>query len=334
LFYGRRTIFKGGVMLKKILVMVLVSMMLPAAFLAAAGEQEAAGQESSNLMVIITPDKDNTFFTAEADAAKVRAEELGYQTLLAVHGDDPMQESDLIDTAISRKAAAIIIDIANADASPNNLKRATDAGVPVFCMDREINVTGIAKAQLISDNFQGATLGAEYFVELMGEKGKYVELVGKESDTNAGVRSKGFHSIIDQYPDMVMVAQQTANWSQTEAYSVIESVLQANPDVKGIICGNDTMALGAQAAIDAAGKSDIIVMGFDGNDNVLDSIMQGKINGTVMQPNALNAQMAVELADKYIKTGSTGMAEEKILNNCFLITPEDADEWRGFTKIK
>jgi ABC-type sugar transport system substrate-binding protein len=321
-------------MLKKILVMVLVSMMLPAAFLAAAGEQEAAGQESSNLMVIITPDKDNTFFTAEADAAKVRAEELGYQTLLAVHGDDPMQESDLIDTAISRKAAAIIIDIANADASPNNLKRATDAGVPVFCMDREINVTGIAKAQLISDNFQGATLGAEYFVELMGEKGKYVELVGKESDTNAGVRSKGFHSIIDQYPDMVMVAQQTANWSQTEAYSVIESVLQANPDVKGIICGNDTMALGAQAAIDAAGKSDIIVMGFDGNDNVLDSIMQGKINGTVMQPNALNAQMAVELADKYIKTGSTGMAEEKILNNCFLITPEDADEWRGFTKIK
>lgn len=314
--------------------MVLVSMLLPAAFLAAAGEQEAAGQESSNLMVIITPDKDNTFFTAEADAAKVRAEELGYETLLAVHGDDPMQESDLIDTAISRNAAAVIIDIANADASPNNLRRATNAGIPVFCMDREINVTGIAKAQLISDNFQGATLGAEYFVELMGEKGKYVELVGKESDTNAGVRSKGFHSIIDQYPDMVMAAQQTANWSQTEAYSVIESVLQANPDVKGIICGNDTMALGAQAAIDAAGKSGIIVMGFDGNDNVLDSIMQGKIDGTVMQPNALNAQMAVELADKYIKTGSTGMAEEKILNNCFLITPENADQWRGFTKIK
>jgi ABC-type sugar transport system substrate-binding protein len=201
-------------------------------------------------------------------------------------------------------------------------------------MDREINVTGIAKAQLISNNFQGAKLGAEYFVELMGEKGKYVELVGKESDTNAGVRSKGFHNIIDQYPDMEMVARQTANWSQTEAYSVIESVLQANPDVNGIICGNDTMALGAQAAIDAAGKGDIIVMGFDGNDNVLDSIMQGKIDGTVMQPNAKNAQMAVELADKYIKTGSTGMDEEKILNDCFLITPDNADQWRGFTKIK
>ncbi|MBN2051291.1 MAG: D-ribose ABC transporter substrate-binding protein [Spirochaetales bacterium] len=321
-------------MLKKIIVLVLLVSLVPVALTFAGGEKEAAAKESSNLMVIVTPDKDNTFFTAEADAAKAKAESLGYETLLAVHGDDPMQESDIIDTAISSNAVAIIIDIANADASPNNLKRATDAGIPVFCMDREINVTGIAKAQLISNNFQGARLGAEYFVELMGEKGNFVELVGKESDTNAGVRSQGFHSIIDQYPDMKMVARETANWSQTEAYSDIESILQANPGINGIICGNDTMALGAQAAIEAAGREDIIVMGFDGNDNVLQSMLQGKIDGTVMQPNALNAEMAVELADTYIKTGSTGMDEEKILNDCFLITPANADQWKGYKKIK
>lgn len=316
-------------MFKKLIVIVLV-LMVPAGFLFANG---GSGAESSNLMVIITPDKDNTFFTAEADAAKAMAESLGYETLMVVHGDDPNTESDIIDTAISQKAVAIIIDIANADASPNNLRRATDAGIPVFCMDREINVAGIAKAQLISDNFQGAQLGGEYFVELMGEKGNWVELVGKESDTNAGVRSQGYHSIIDQYPDMKMVARETANWSQTEAFADVESILQANPDVKGIICGNDTMALGAQAAAEAAGKGDIIVMGFDGNDNVLDSMLQGKIAGTVMQPNALNAEMAVQLADKFIKTGSTGMDQEKILNGCFLIKPSDADKWRGFKKL-
>ena len=315
-------------MLKKLIVIVLV-LMVPAGFLFASAGSDV---ESSNLMVIITPDKDNTFFTAEADAAKAMAESLGYETLMVVHGDDPNAESEIIDPAITQKAVAIIIDIANADASPNNLRRATDAGIPVFCMDREINVAGIAKAQLISDNFQGAQLGGEYFVELMGEKGNWVELVGKESDTNAGVRSQGYHSIIDQYPDMKMVARETANWSQTEAFSDVESILQANPDVKGIICGNDTMALGAQAAAEAAGK-DIIVMGFDGNDNVLDSMLQGKIAGTVMQPNALNAEMAVQLADQFIKTGSTGMDQEKILNGCFLIKPSDADKWRGFKKL-
>ncbi|RKX81613.1 MAG: D-ribose ABC transporter substrate-binding protein [Spirochaetes bacterium] len=316
-------------MLKKLIVITLV-LLIPAGFLFANGGSE---KESSNLMVIITPDKDNTFFTAEADAAKAKAESLGYKTLMVVHGDDPNTESDIIDTAISEKAVAIIIDIANADASPNNLRRANDAGIPVFCMDREINVAGIAKAQLISDNFQGAQLGGEYFVELLGEKGNWVELVGKESDTNAGVRSQGYHSIIDQYPDMKMVARETANWSQTEAFSDMESILQANPDISGIICGNDTMALGAQAAIEAAGKDDIVVMGFDGNDNVLDSMLQGKIDGTVMQPNALNAEMAVELADKYIKTGSTGMDQEKILNGCFLIKPDEASKWRGFKKL-
>lgn len=316
-------------MMRKIVVLMLV-LLVPAGLLFASGGGEKA---SSKLMVIITPDKDNTFFIAESDAAKAKAESLGYTTLLAVHGDVPTAESNLIDNAISRKAAAIIIDIANADASPNNLRRATQAGIPVFCMDREINVTGIAKAQLISDNFQGAQLGAEYFVKLMGEKGNYVELVGKESDTNAGVRSKGFHSIIDQYPNIKMVARETANWSQTEAYSKMESIMQANPKINGIICGNDTMALGAQAAIDAAGRSEIIVMGFDGNDDVLASMLQGKIKGTVMQPNALNAEMAVELADKFIRTGSTGAKQEKILNGCFLITPKNAKEWKGYKKL-
>jgi len=168
-------------MLKKIVVLALV-LLVPAAFMFGSGKTEEA---ASNLMVIITPDKDNTFFTAEADAAKAMAESLGYETLLAVHGDDPNVESDIIDTAISRNAAAIIIDIANADASPNNLQRATDAGIPVFCMDREINVTGIAKAQLISDNFQGAQLGGEYFVELMGETGNWVDRSSPEPPPSA-----------------------------------------------------------------------------------------------------------------------------------------------------
>jgi len=114
---------------------------------------------------------------------------------------------------------------------------------------------------------------------------------------------------------------------------VVESILQANPNVNGIICGNDTMALGAQAAVEAAHRSGVVVQGFDGNDDVLASILQGKIKGTVMQPNALNAEMAVELADKYIKTGKTGMDQEKILNGCFLITPDNANQWKGYKKI-
>jgi erythritol transport system substrate-binding protein len=67
----------------------------------------------------------------------------------------------------------------------------------------------------------------------MGEEGEYVELTGRDTDTNAHVRSQGYHDVIDEFSDMVMVAQQTANWSQTEAFEVMETILQANPEHQG-----------------------------------------------------------------------------------------------------
>ena len=284
------------------------------------------------LIVIITPSHDNPFFKAEADAADARAKELGYQTLVLTHDDDAAKQDQLFDTAIAQGAAAIILDNAGADASIAAVQKAKDAGIPSFLIDREINATGVAAAQIVSNNYQGATLGAEEFVRLMGESGKYVELVGKESDTNAGIRSQGYNDVIGQYPDMELVAQQSANWSQTEAFEKMETILQANPDIKGVIAGNDTMALGAQAALAAAGKNDVIVVGFDGSPDVIAAIKEGKIHATVLQPAAVLAAEAVNQADIYIRTGELP-AEEKQSLDCELVTPENADEFGVFARL-
>jgi erythritol transport system substrate-binding protein len=281
------------------------------------------------LIVIITPSHDNPFFAAEATGAEARAKELGYATQVYSHDDDANKQDQLFDSAIAAGAAAIILDNAGADASVAAVQKAKDAGIPSFLIDREINATGVAAVQIVSNNYQGATLGAQAFVDAMGEAGNYVELVGKESDTNAGIRSKGYHDIIDQYPDLKMVAQQSANWSQTEAFSKMEAILQANPDIKGVIAGNDTMAMGAQAALEAAGRSDVIVVGFDGSNDVRDKIVEGKILATVLQPAYREAQYAVELADTWIKTGSTGV-DEKISMDCVLIDKANAAQLETF----
>jgi len=285
----------------------------------------------SNLIAIITPSHDNPFFKAEADAADAKAKELGYETLILVHDDDANKQNQLFDTAISRKAAAIILDNAGADASISAVQKAKDAGIPSFLIDREINQTGVAVAQIVSNNYQGATLGGQEFVRLMGETGNYVELTGKESDTNAGIRSQGYHEIIDKYPDMKMVAQQSANWSQTEAFQKMQTILQANPDIKGVISGNDTMALGASAALKAAGKTDVIVVGFDGSPDVIAEIKAGgNIKATVLQPAAGISEMAVEQADAYIKAGGKTDLAEKQSVDCELVTPENADDYGVF----
>jgi erythritol transport system substrate-binding protein len=126
-----------------------------------------------------------------------------------------------------------------------------------------------------------------------------------------------------------MVARQSANWSQPEAYSKMETILQANPNIKGVISGNDTMAMGAYAALAAAGRKDVIVVGFDGSNDVRDSIKQGGIKATVLQPAYRQAQMAVEQADAFIKTGKAP-AEEKQLMDCVLINAENAGKLETF----
>ena len=284
----------------------------------------------ADTIAIITPSHDNPFFKAEADGAAAKAEELGYETLVLVHDDDANKQSELFDSAIAAGAAAIILDNAGADASVAAVQKAKDAGIPSFLIDREITATGVAVSQIVSNNYQGAQLGAEEFVGLMGEEGPYAELIGKESDTNAGVRSQGYHDVIDQYPDLELVAAQTANWSQTEAYGVMESMLQAHPEIKGVISGNDTMAMGAWAALEAAGRTDVVVVGFDGSNDVRDSILAGGIKATVLQPAYAQAQLAVVQADQYIKTGSTG-AEEKQLMDCVLINGDNAADLETFS---
>lgn len=284
---------------------------------------------AADTIAIITPSHDNPFFKAEADGAAAKAKELGYETMILVHDDDANKQSELFDSAIAAGVKAIILDNAGADASVAAVQKAKDAGIPSFLIDREITATGVAVSQIVSNNYQGAQLGAEEFVKLMGEAGEYAELIGKESDTNAGIRSKGYHDVIDQYPDMKLVAAQTANWSQTEAYTVMESMLQANPGIKGVISGNDTMAMGARAALEAAGRGDVIVVGFDGSNDVRDSILKGGIKATVLQPAYQQAQLAVEQADKFIKTGSTGV-EEKQLMDCVLINADNAAKLETF----
>ena len=281
------------------------------------------------LMVVITPSLDNPFFGQEAIGAEERARALGYQTLKFSHGDDAYKQSELVDTAIARNAAAIILDNAGADASVAAVLRAKAAGVPVFLIDREIASRGAATVQIVSNNYQGATLGAQSFADALGERGAYLELVGRESDTNAKIRSRGYHDVLDQYPGLKMVSRQSANWDQAQAFSVMQSVLQAHPEIRGVIAGNDTMALGAIAALDSAGRRDVVVVGFDGSNDARDAILRGTMHATVLQPARRQAQYAVDLADRFLKTGSTGQPE-KLLMDCFLIDGANAPRLKDF----
>ncbi len=314
--------FKKKVLTFSLMLLVGVGMVF------AQGSQETAAKKS-NLIYIITPSHSNPFFKTEADAAAAKAKALGYEVKSVSHDDSAVKQSELFETAIADKAAAIICDNAGADATVAAVQKAKDAGIPTFLIDREINQSGVAISQIVANNYQGAKEIAQVFVDAMGAKGKYAELLGKDSDTNAHVRSQAFHEVVDPYDDLVMVAQQTANWEQTEAYEKMETILKTNPDIKGVMCGNDTMAVGASAAIKSAGLSGVVIVGVDGSDEAAALIKVGEMTGTALQQAALISEMAVEQADKYIKTGSTGLPEKQLVD-CIAITADNVHRLSAF----
>ena len=154
--------------------------------------------------------------------------------------------------------------------------------------------------------------------------------LGSPSDNNAATRSNGFGTVLTQYADLKKVGSQVGNWDRTQGHDKMQSLLQANPNVIGVISGNDEMALGAIAALKEAGKlSSIKVGGFDGSPDAVAAVKSGELAYTVLQPVATFAAKAVDEADAFIKSGKTGATTEKQLFNCILITRANAGRFVG-----
>lgn len=287
------------------------------------------GGVDGGLITIIVNDPSNPYWKTEGDVAAAKAEELGYTTTVGAHKGDTNTENTLVDTAISNQSVALIMDPANADGSIGTIKKAIQADIPVFLINAEINKTGIAKAQLVSNNAQGAALGAQQWAQLVGQDAQYAELLGAPSDNNAATRSNGYKTVLSQYPGLKKVAEQVANWDRTQGHDKMQAMLQANPGINAVISGNDEMALGAIAALQESGQIGQMkaVGGFDGSPDAVAAIKAGTLSYTVLQPVVTFSKEAVKQADSFLKTGKTGVDAEKQAFDCTLITKDNVDKY-------
>lgn len=292
--------------------------------------QSGSDNEPKKVAVIIST-LNNPWFVVLAQTAADKAQSLGYEARIFDSQNNTALESDHFDNAIAAGFDAILFNPTDANGSVVNAMKAKSAGVPVFCMDREINSPDAAASQILSDNYSGCVAIGKYFVETMNKKGRYVEILGMVGDNNTWNRSKGFHSVVDLYPGLVMVAQQSADFDRNKAMDVMENLLQANPDIDAVFCGNDAMASGAYQALVAAGKSkDVKVFGFDGAEDVVNSIKDKTIVATGMQFPKVMAQTAATYADEFFK----GKKEfpKKMPVAVELVTQQNVNDYIGYGK--
>ena len=268
-------------------------------FLVSACSKNQSNEKKKVAVVIST--LNNPWFVILAESAAENARKLGYEAKIFDSQNSPAVESDNFENLISSEFDAILFNPTDADGSVSNVLRAKAAGIPVFCMDREINNDDAATSQILSDNYSGCVEVGIEFVKALKEKGTYVEILGLVGDNNTWARSKGFHSVVDKFSNLKMVAQQSGDFDRNKAMEVLETIMQAHPNIDAVFCGNDAMALGAYQALQAAGKTKVKVFGFDGASEVIEKIKEGKIVATGMQYPKIMAKTAAQYADEYIK---------------------------------
>lgn len=308
--------------------------MIMAAVLAASllggckGRSDAGGRKK---VAVIVSTLNNPWFVVLAQTAAAQAQALGYDTKIFDSQNNTAVETDNFENAISAGYNAILFNPTDADGSISNALEAKAAGVPVFCMDREVNSADAVTSQILSDNYSGCVAIGKYFVEKMNKKGNYVEILGLVGDNNTWNRSKGFHSVVDFYPGLTLVAQQPADFDRNKAMEVMESILQAHPGIDAVFCGNDAMAAGAYQALSAAGKASTVkVFGFDGAQDVVESIQNKKILATGMQFPKVMAKTAAVYADEYFK-GKRDFPK-KMPVAVELVTQENVGDYAGYGK--
>ncbi|WP_194775559.1 D-ribose ABC transporter substrate-binding protein [Pararhodonellum marinum] len=252
-------------------------------------------------IAVIISTLNNPWFVVLAESAVREAELLGYEAKIFDSQNNTALEADHFENVIVSGYSAILFNPSDSDGSISNIIKAKAADIPVFCMDREVNAKGVATSQILSDSYSGCVAIGKNFVQSLNKKGKYVEIIGMVGDNNTWNRSMGFHSVVDNYPELVMVAQQSGEFDRNKSMEIMESILQAQPHIDAVFCGNDPMAMGAYQALVAAGMADRVkVFGFDGAYEVIQSIHEGKIKATGMQFPELMAKTAAGFADEYM----------------------------------
>ncbi|SEU06721.1 D-ribose ABC transporter substrate-binding protein [Lacrimispora sphenoides] len=258
------------------------------------GEKKEGGSSAGSAQTVgfSVSTLNNPFFVTLSDGAKNAAKEKGIQLTVVDAGDDSAKQISDIEDLISKNIKVLIVNPVDSDAVASAVESATKKGIKVIAVDRAVNGAEV-ECQIASDNVAGARMAAEYLKELVGDGAKVAELEGVPGASAAIDRGQGFHEVADK--DLKVVSSQTANFNRAEGLSVMENILQADGDIKGVFAHNDEMALGAVEAIASTGK-DIKVVGFDATDDARKAVEDGTMAATVAQQPDLMGKTAVETA--------------------------------------
>lgn len=264
----------------------------------------------------------NPFFVAVKAGAEKEAAKQGVDLAVVNANDNLATQLSGVEDLIQKKIDVLILDPVDSQGTVPAVESANKAGIKVITTGRQVNGGNIVTHLGYNEIKHGTTAG-EFMAKQLNGKGNVVELQGIMGTNVAQDRSKGFQEGVKKSAGIKIVATQSADFDRAKALTVMENILQAQPQIDGVYAANDEMALGALQAIKAANRKGIVIVSNDGTADALQAIKAGDIAGTMaIYPNQYGqkaVQIAVDVAsgksvEKTIELPSIFVSKENVEN--------------------
>ena len=287
------------------------------------GGNNAAGDSANKSITFALSTQANSFMVKMREGAQKKADELGLTINSQDASDDSATQANQLANAAATGAGAVIVNPTDSDAMAPAVKQLTDAKIPVVAVDRAVNNAEVS-SYIASDNVGGGKQAAKALSEAIHGEGEILVLQGKTGSSASRERGQGFDEGLKDSPNIKVVAKQTAEFERVKGLDVTTNLLQAHPNVKAIFAENDEMALGAIEALGSKAGKDVKVIGFDGAEDALKAIKDGRMYASIAQQPVKMAEQAVIEASKLLK-GET--ATKKMQVEVVAATKENVDKF-------
>ncbi|OAT48550.1 ribose ABC transporter substrate-binding protein RbsB [Proteus hauseri] len=241
----------------------------------------------------------NPFFVTMKDSAQKEANRLGYDLVVLDSMDNPAKELANVQDLTVKGTRLMLINPTDSDAVGNAVIMANKANIPVITLDRVAN-KGDVVSHVASDNRLGGKMAGDYIADKIGNDAKVIQLEGITGTSASRERGDGFKQAVDAHKINVL-ASQPADFDRTKGLNVMQNLLTAYPAVQAVFAQNDEMALGALRALQTAGRTDVLVIGFDGTNDGIKAVNRGVLGATIAQRPDQIGIIGIQTADKILK---------------------------------
>lgn len=259
----------------------------------------SASALAKETLALVVSTLNNPFFVSLKEGAQKEADKLGYTLMVLDSQNNPAKELANVQDLTVRGTKLLLINPTDSDAVGNAVKMANQAKIPVITLDRMASA-GEVVSHVASDNRAGGKMAGDFIAKKLGDGARIIELAGIAGTSAARERGEGFDQAAKAHHFNIL-ASQPADFDRTKGLNVMQNLLTAHPDVQAVFAQNDEMALGAMRALQTAGKSEVLVVGFDGTADGIKAVESGRLAATVAQRPDQIGVLGVETADKVLK---------------------------------